>query len=186
LDKIGFDVKPPCPSDAGLVHRKRAAPAARLDRVSAFTAGISGTAVVPAGRHRIWAALTDPQLLPKLTPLLVRIEADGDLWRWHLMRISALGVGISPVFTERMRFQPMERIDYSHQPPPGSHEFAGVEGSYRLTEVPGGTRLAAELTMCVELPLPRAAAPAVQAVMRTTMARTRDRFSANLLRYLAR
>jgi hypothetical protein len=59
-----------------------------------------------------------------------------------------------------------------------------VEGSYRLTEVPGGTQLAAEMTMCVELPLPRAAAPAVQAVMKATMARTRDRFSANLLRHL--
>jgi len=152
--------------------------------VNAFTAGIQGGALVPADRARIWAALTDPQLLPQLTPLLVRIEADGDLWRWHMMRISALGVGVNPVFTEQMRFQPMDRIDYRHAPPPGSQEYAGVEGSYQLTEVPAGTRLYAEMTMCIELPLPRAAAPAVQAVMRTTMARTRDRFSANLLRHL--
>ena len=59
-----------------------------------------------------------------------------------------------------------------------------MQGSYQLAKVPGGTRLAAEMTMCVELPLPRLAAPAVQGVMRTTMAATRDRFSANLLRHL--
>jgi hypothetical protein len=93
-------------------------------------------------------------------------------------------VGVSPVFTERMRFQPPQRIDYHHEPPPGSHEYAGVDGCYRLTEGPGGTQLFAEMTMCLELPLPRVAAPAVQAVMRTTMAGTRDRFSANLLRHL--
>ncbi|HEU5269937.1 MAG TPA: hypothetical protein VFU36_08430 [Jatrophihabitans sp.] len=155
--------------------------------MSTFTAGISGGALVPAGRTRIWAALTDPQVLTELTPLLVGIETPtADLWRWQLTRISALGVGISPVFTERMRFVPMQRIDYRHEPPAGSHEFAGVHGSYQLTEVSDGTRLFAEMTMCVELPLPRAAAPAVQAVMRTTMARTRDRFSANLLRHLGR
>jgi carbon monoxide dehydrogenase subunit G len=152
--------------------------------MSTFTASIAGGALVPAERERIWAALTDPELLPQLTPLLVRIEPDGDLWRWQMMRISALGVGVSPVFTERMRFSPVQRIDYRHEPPAGSHEYAGVEGCYRLTAVPGGTRLYAEMTMCVELPLPRAAAPAVQAVMRGTMARTRDRFSANLLRHL--
>ena len=152
--------------------------------MSTFTASIAGGARVPAERARIWAALTDPRLLPELTPLLVRVEPQGELWRWHMMRIAALGVGISPVFTERMHFQPMDRIDYTHAPPPGSHEYAGVEGSYRLTEVPGGTELAAEMTMCVELPLPRAAAPAVQAMMKATMARTRDRFSANLLNHL--
>lgn len=153
--------------------------------MSAFTASISGSAVVPAERERIWAALSDPRLLPRLTPLLVRIETPSpELWRWHMMRISALGVGISPVFTERMRFAPPERIDYTHAPPAGGHEYAGVEGCYRLATVPGGTRLYAEMTMCVELPLPRLAAPAVQGVMRTTMAATRDRFSANLLRYL--
>lgn len=153
--------------------------------MSAFIAGISGGALVPADRGRIWAALTDPRVLTELTPLLAGIEtAAPDLWRWQLMRISALGVGISPVFTERMSFTPMQRIDYRHEPPPDGHEYAGVHGSYQLTEVPGGTRLFAEMTMCVELPLPRAAAPAVQAVMRTTMARTRDRFSANLLRHL--
>lgn len=53
-------------------------PAARLGRVSTFTASIAEGALVPARRKRIWAALTDPQLLPQLTPLLVRIEADGD------------------------------------------------------------------------------------------------------------
>ena len=38
--------------------------------------------------------------------------------------------------------------------------------------------------MSVELPLPRLSAPAVERVMRVTMARTGDRFSDNLLRHL--
>jgi hypothetical protein len=36
----------------------------------------------------------------------------------------------------------------------------------------------------VDLPLPRTAALAVERVMKSTMARTGDRFSANLLRHL--
>jgi carbon monoxide dehydrogenase subunit G len=151
-----------------------------------FTASTESVAVVAADRSSIWRALTDPDLLPRLTPLLRRIDADGDRWRWHMVGLEVLGVGISPVFTERMRFTPQTRIDYTHEPPPGVSEQAGAEGSYELADVPGGTRLSIRLVLHVDLPLPRLAAPAVRRVMEATMRRMGDRFSVNLLDHLAR
>jgi carbon monoxide dehydrogenase subunit G len=152
--------------------------------MSSFSATTENEAIVPADRMAIWAALTDPKLLPELTPLLSRIETDGDLWTWHMTRISALGVGITPSFTERMTFDEGRRIEYTHEPPAGVTERAGAEGVYELSDAEGGTLLKISLTLHVELPLPRRVAPAVSRVMRSTMGRTGDRFSANLLRHL--
>ncbi len=152
--------------------------------MSQFTATTESSAVVAAERAEIWAVLTDPVLLPKLTPLLRRIDADGDLWRWHLVQLSVLGVGIKPVFTERMVFEDKRRIDYTHEPPAGATEWTGAEGQYLLSDDPGGTKLEISLTLNVELPLSRLASPAVSAVMKATMQRMGDRFSANLLRHL--
>jgi carbon monoxide dehydrogenase subunit G len=152
--------------------------------VSTFSATVKNGANISADREAVWKALTDPDLLPQLTPLLRSIHADGDIWCWRMTRIAALGVSISPSFTEKMTFDDGHRIAYTHQPPPGARERAGAEGSYELTDVEGGTHLQIELTLHVELPLPRAAAPAVQRVMRGTMDRTGDRFSANLLTHL--
>ncbi len=149
-----------------------------------FSATTDSEAVVPADREAIWAALTDPTVLPRLTPLLRHIEVDGDLWRWELSRIPVLGVSISPDFTERMVFDAPRRIDYTHAPPEGRRERAAAEGWYELTEVDGGTHLRISLTLFVELPLARMAAPAVRTVMETVMARTGDRFAVNLMRYL--
>ncbi len=92
--------------------------------------------------------------------------------------------GISPCFTERMRFDEERRIDYSHEPPRGTVERTGAEGWYELSDAPGGTRLTISLTLCVDLPLPRVMAPAVTRVIKGTMERTGDRFSANLMRHL--
>lgn len=158
--------------------------AVTLDAMATFSATNRSEAVVAADQQTIWAALTDPDLLVQLTPLLTAIEADGDHWRWHLTRITALGVGIAPVFTELMSFTPTSQIRFSHTPPAGVREFAGVEGRYELEPAPHGTHLSVELTMSVELPLPRLSAPAVQRVMSVTMARTGERFSDNLLRHL--
>jgi carbon monoxide dehydrogenase subunit G len=149
-----------------------------------FTATTDTEAVVPADRMEIWKALTDPDLLPRLTPLLRKIDADGDIWTWHMTRIAALGVSISPSFTESMSFDPGRRIEYTHTPPPGVRERAGAEGWYNLRDVDGGTELRISLGLEVELPLPRTAAPAVHKVMEATMNRMGDRFSANLLRHL--
>src|SRR5687768_4034165 len=77
---------------------------ATVGAMNTFSAQTESDAVVPAPRSDIWAALTDPDLLPKLTPFLERIEADGDLWRWELSRIPILGVALAPCFTERMTF----------------------------------------------------------------------------------
>jgi carbon monoxide dehydrogenase subunit G len=149
-----------------------------------FTATTESVAVVPADRMDIWRALTDPDLLPRLTPLLRSIDADGDTWTWHMTKISALGVSISPSFTETMHFDEGRRIDYSHTPPAGVRERAGAAGWYELSDVEGGTQLKISLGLDVELPLPRRTAPAVRRVMEGTLNRMGDRFSANLLRHL--
>jgi carbon monoxide dehydrogenase subunit G len=149
-----------------------------------FRATIESEATVGAAREEIWNALTDPQLLAQLTPLLRRVDADGDVWTWHMTKISALGVSICPAFTEKMHFDGGRRIDYTHQPPNGVKERAGAEGCYALRDVEGGTHLVISLTLCVDLPLPRAAGGAVQRVMRSTMRRAGDKFSANLLNHL--
>ena len=57
--------------------------------------------------------------------------------------------------------------------------MGGAEGWYRLTENDGGTHLAISITLSVELPLARFAAPAVETVIRTSMAVTGSRFASN-------
>lgn len=149
-----------------------------------FSATNDSEAVVRADREAIWGALTDPGLLPRLTPLLRDIDATGDLWRWEMAKVDVLGVKFSPCFTERMSFDAPHRIEYTHEPPTGAVERTGAEGWYELVEVDEGTRLRISLTVHVELPLARAARPAVTRVMSAVMARTGDRFAANLLRHL--
>ncbi len=149
-----------------------------------FSATNDSEAVVAADREAIWKALTDPDVLPRLTPLLRNIETDGDLWRWELSRIGVLGASISPSFTERMHFDEPEKISYTHEPPAGRHERAGAEGWYLLSEIDEGTHLRISLTLSVDLPLAKAAGPAVRRVMESAMARTGERFAVNLLRHL--
>ena len=132
------------------------------------------------GRHH--SAITT--LLPKLTPLLRSIEANGDLWRWEMSRVSVLGVTLSPCFTEQMTFDAPHHIEYTHAPPSGHTERTGAEGWYELTEVRGGTRLRISLTLHVDLPLARATGPAVTRVMHAVMMRTGERFATNLLKHL--
>ncbi len=149
-----------------------------------FSATNDSEAVVAADREAIWKALTDPVVLPRLTPLLRNIETNGDLWTWELSRIGVLGASIAPSFTERMHFDEPEHIKYTHEPPNGRHERAGAEGWYQLDEVDGGTHLRISLTLSVDLPLSRMAEPAVRRVMESAMARTGERFAVNLLRHL--
>ena len=152
-----------------------------------FSADTASEATVTAERSAVWDVLVDPVLLPAITPLLSAIETDGDLWRWHMVRLAVAGVGIKPVFTERMRFDEggaVSRIDFTHEPPAGVTEWAGAEGRYTLRDVDGGTHLEIELRLDVDLPLSRLAAPVVERTMRSTMAMTGDRFSANLLKHL--
>lgn len=148
--------------------------------MATFSSRNRSTAVVPAERAAIWAVLSDPDALAALTPLVKAITAEGDLWCWQLGGISALGVSVSPSFTERMTFTEGERIEFAPDPPLGEQR-AGATGTYLLADAPNGaTQLAIDITITAELPLPRAARRAVEKVMASTMARTGDRFARNL------
>lgn len=153
-----------------------------------FTSGTTAEAVVTVPRQAVWDVLTDPDLVARLTPTLERITADGDRWTWEMSGIDVLGVKVAPTFTERMTFRDLERIDFRHDPPPGAKERAGVTGWYELTEVPGSeggeARLATQLDITLELPLPQLSAPAVTSAMRGVIGRMGDRFSRNLMAHL--
>jgi carbon monoxide dehydrogenase subunit G len=160
--------------------------------VSRFETRVESSDVVGASREDIWKVLHDPHLLASLAPLIEDITAiDDDHWRWQLAGISALGTRFHPCFTVEMRFRDQERIDFSHDPPPGAVEHAGADGVYELEDVPaddefpdGGTRVSIVLDVHVELPLPRLSRPAVESVMQRTMNRMGDRFAVNLRRHL--
>ncbi|MCR6032591.1 hypothetical protein GGQ22_14255 [Nocardioides sp. zg-579] len=153
-----------------------------------FTSGTKAEAVVLAPAKEIWDVLTDPLLVAELTPLLKRIDASGEHWTWHMTGLDVLGIEVAPTFTERMSYRDLERIDFSHDPPAGASERAGVEGWYALTELPesegGGTRLATSLDITLDLPLPKLSAPAVTAAMRGVIGQMGERFSRNLLAHL--
>jgi carbon monoxide dehydrogenase subunit G len=157
--------------------------------VTTFTVSTSSEATVAADRARVWEALTDPVLLARLTPYLRRIETaggpDGQRWTWHLVHIPVLGSMVSPSFTEVMTYDEPARIEFEHDRS-RTDEKAGVEGRYDLTEVQGGTHLAIELAISVELPFPSLARPAVHAAMRAVVATMGARFSHNLTRHLER
>ncbi len=153
-----------------------------------FSVSTASTATVAADRQRVWAALTDPDLVVRLTPYLSRIDAAEDLgetrWTWHLVRIPLLGSMVSPSFTEVMTFDEPSRIDFVHDPG-RADEKAGVDGRYVLKEAGQDTDLSIELSITVELPIPKVAGPAVHAAMRAVIATMGSRFSHNLVRHLA-
>ena len=126
----------------------------RLAAVHRFAATTDSDAVVHAGRQAIWSAITDPDVLPTLTPLLKHITADGDLWHWELSRVNVLGIVVDPTFTERMTFDEGRRIDYHHEPPPGETEWAGAEGWYALEDTHEGDP-PDDLADAVRRPAPR-------------------------------
>ncbi|MGH3361119.1 MAG: SRPBCC family protein [Nocardioides sp.] len=148
-----------------------------------FAARDRSTEVVRADRSDLWKALTDPELLPRLTPYLHSIEADGDRWRWNMARIPVLGISAAPSFTEQMTFEEPRRIVFTHDPD-AAQEKAGVEGTYELEQVEDGTRLTIDLEICVDLPLPRASRFAVERAMGGVIAVMGRRFAVNLLRHL--
>jgi carbon monoxide dehydrogenase subunit G len=148
-----------------------------------FSARDRSTEVVRAERAAVWAALTDPELLPRLTPYLHSIDVDGDRWRWNMARIPVLGLSVAPSFTEKMTFDEPRRIEFTHDPDSGQ-EKAGVEGTYDLEEVDNGTRLAIDIDICVDLPLPGLSRSAVQGAMRGVIGVMGRRFATNLLRHL--
>lgn len=152
-----------------------------------FTASTHAEAIVLAEPEEIWAALTDPDLVAEMTPFLARIEADGEHWRWFMSGFDVLGKTFRPEFTERMVFDEPTRIEFHHDPP-AETERSGVQGWYELTPVPeaegGGTRLVTDLTICLDLPLPKVAKPAVTKAMHKVIDTMGDTFSERLLKHL--
>lgn len=136
---------------------------------------------VPVEAQDIWVLITDPGQLAALTPLIHSIDAEGSSWVWRLHGMEALGLRIDAVFTEHMAFTDQSRIVFTHEPPDGSHERAGVDGVYDLTPVTDNeTELRVDLTLSVDLPLPRLSARAVEGIISSTMRATGHRFAANL------
>ncbi|WP_134740599.1 SRPBCC family protein [Nocardioides sp. 503] len=156
--------------------------------MAVFSSTTKAEAVVPHDRARIWDALVDASLVGRMTPFVKRIEASpsGEHWVWSMTGLEVMGIGFSPTFTERMTLKDQERIEFEHDPPSGAKERAGVTGWYDLRDVEGGTRLETSLEVCISLPLPRAAGPAVRSAMKGVMATMGDRFSKNLLAHLAK
>jgi carbon monoxide dehydrogenase subunit G len=149
-----------------------------------FAHTVDSVVDLSASRVQVWEALSDPAVLSRLAPMVRRIDADGDIWHWQLVRIAALGASITPAFTEKMTLDDNRRIAYTHQPPPGKHERAGAEGAYELADIDGGTRVSISLTIALELALPGIARPAVHRIMKATMSRAAGQFATNLVRHL--
>ena len=152
--------------------------------MTTFTTRNDSIEAVAAPRDEVWAAMADPDLLAELTPLVDRIEAVDGHWRWCLASIEAMGVSIAPCFTVAMTFDEPERITFEHDPPAGSTEPAGATGYYDLVAFDGGTVLDIDMTMHVDLPLPKLARGAVERIMDRTTQLHGDRFFNNLLEHL--
>ncbi len=148
-----------------------------------FTASNKSTATLKSSRKEVWAALTDPELLPKLTPYLQRIDVDGDRWTWHVTKVPVLGKSIGTTFTEVMTFEEPQRINYSHDES-RTEETSSVEGEYLLEEDGSGCRVAIDISVSVDLPFPRATRRAVEGTMKGVMAAMGRRFARNLLKHL--
>ena len=149
--------------------------------VTWFSARNVSTSTVPVAPTRIWELITDPDTLTELTPLIRSIEPTGGHWRWTLNSIDGLGLSVAASFTERMEFIDERQIVFTHDPPAGARERAGVAGNYDLA--PAGaasTDLRIDLTLSVDLPLPRLSRSIVQPVLEATMRATGQRFASNL------
>ena len=152
--------------------------------MTSFSAQTHAEAIVLAPQADIWAALVDPDLMARFTPFLEKISADGDHWTWELTGLNVLGLKVARSFTERMVFQEPDRIEFRHDPPAGTTEQAGVEGWYALRPLDEGTELVTDLTITVDLPLPKASGRAVRATMKKVIDRMGDQFSKRLLEHL--
>ena len=140
---------------------------------------------VPVRSNELWRLITDPGALADLTPLVRSIEATGSQWEWALNGIEALGLKVEAVFTERMEFIDQRQIIFTHDPPIGSRERAGVEGVYDLTSNGRkATDLQVDLTLSVDLPFPGLWRHAVEPVLLSTMRATGQRFASNLYEQL--
>lgn len=155
--------------------------------MTTFSSSTTAEAIVPVERERVWDVLVDPALVARLTPFVSSITEDDEHWIWTLSGLTVLGKGFSATFTERMTLEEGKRIEFTHDPPAGAKERAGVHGWYALgdhTGPQGGTVLEISLEICVDLPLPRLSGGAVRSTMKAVTSQMGDRFAKNLLDHL--
>ena len=152
--------------------------------MATFRARDRSSAVLRSPRSEVWAALTDADLIAKITPYVTSITVDGDRWVWRLATIPVLGVSVAPAFTEVMELHPEERIEFTHDPA-RTDEMTSVEGTYVLADhAGGGTDVSIDLQIACTLPLPGLARPAVERVMAGVVKHMGTVFSRNLLKHL--
>ncbi|RYB92246.1 hypothetical protein EUA06_04545 [Nocardioides glacieisoli] len=152
--------------------------------MATFRARNSSSAVLRSSRSEVWAALTDADLIAKITPYVTSITVDGDRWVWRLATIPVLGLSVAPAFTEVMELHPEERIEFTHDPA-RSDEMTSVNGTYVLSDhAGGGTEVGIDLEIACSLPLPGLARPAVERVMAGVVKHMGAVFSRNLLKHL--
>ena len=65
--------------------------------MATFRARDRSSAVLQSSRSEVWAALTDADLMARLTPYVTGIDVDGDRWRRHLLATATTHPGIVPV-----------------------------------------------------------------------------------------
>jgi carbon monoxide dehydrogenase subunit G len=156
--------------------------------VNRFRARNKSEATLRSSQDKVWEVLTDPTLLPELTPYLQRIDVDGKHWTWSLTHIPVLSATVAPTFTEVMTFDEPTRITFAHDPD-RPDERTGVEGEYLLRpevrpDGSTGTHVAIDLEIWCDLPLPRVSRIAVETVMHGVVAAMGRRFASNMLRHL--
>ena len=152
--------------------------------MATFRARDRSSAVLRSPRSEVWAALTDADLIARITPYVTSITVDGDRWVWRLATIPVLGASVAPAFTEVMELHPEERIEFTHDPA-RTDEMTSVEGTYVLADhAGGGTDVTIDLQIACTLPLPGLARPAVERVMAGVVKHMGSVFSRNLLKHL--
>lgn len=151
--------------------------------MATFRAHDRSSAILRSSRAEVWAALTDADLVARMTPYVTSIVVDGDRWVWRMGTIPVLGISVAPQFTEVMELHPEERIAFSHDPA-RSQEMTAVEGTYVLADHADGTEVSIDLQISCNLPLPGLARPAVERVMAGVVKHMGAVFSRNLLTHL--
>lgn len=153
--------------------------------MATFSTSTRSSATITASPEQVWAAITDPAQVARMTPFLSRVTSRGEHWVWEMTKVPVLGKSFSFTFTERMTFDETQRMEFVHDPDAAPDpESAGVEGWYVLEPHPKGTRLETSMAISVDLPFPGIIRPAVTAAMKGVVTIMGQRFAQNLLHHL--